>query len=139
MRKLVIFGVLAVAGAGAAIYFGLINREQPAAAAGQQPGQRGGRGSGGGPGGGGPGGMGGFGGPGGGFRPPMTVEVAKVSRGNISQFLSVVGNLIGEATVDVAPKTGGRLTSVNVKLGDRVRRGHLIAKLEDGEIIEQVR
>jgi membrane fusion protein (multidrug efflux system) len=140
MRKLVIFGVLAVAGAGAAIYFGLINREQPAAAAGQQPGQRGGRGSGaGGPGGGGPGGMGGFGGPGGGFRPPMTVEVAKVSRGNISQFLSVVGNLIGEATVDVAPKTGGRLTSVNVKLGDRVRRGQLIAKVEDGEIIEQVR
>jgi membrane fusion protein, multidrug efflux system len=139
MRKFVFLGIVVAAVAGAAVYFGLLNREQPAAAAGQN-GQRGGRGPGaGGPGGGGPGGMGGFGGPGGGFRPPMTVEVAKVSRGNISQFLSVVGNLIGEATVDVAPKTGGRLTSVSVKLGDRVRRGQLIAKIEDGEIVEQVR
>ena len=41
------------------------------------------------------------------FRPPMTVEVTKVTRGKISAHLSVVGNLIGEATVDVAPKTGG--------------------------------
>ncbi len=52
---------------------------------------------GGGPGGGGFGG-GGFGGPGGGggFRPPMTVEVAKVQRGKISSFLTVVGNLVGD-------------------------------------------
>ncbi len=69
----------------------------------------------------------------------MTVEVAKVARGKISSYLSVVGNLIGEATVEVAPKTGGRLTSINVKLGDRVRRGQVIAKIEDREIVEQVR
>jgi membrane fusion protein (multidrug efflux system) len=84
-------------------------------------------------------GGGGFGGPGGGFRPPMTVEVAKVARGNISAHLSVVGNLIGEATVDVAPKTGGRLTTMSVKLGDRVRRGQVIGRIEDREIVEQVR
>ena len=69
----------------------------------------------------------------------MTVEVAKVSRGNISAHLSVVGNLIGEATVDVAPKTGGRLTTMTVKLGDRVRRNQVIGKIEDREIVEQVR
>jgi HlyD family secretion protein len=61
-----------------------------------------------------------------------------VTRGNISAYLSVVGNLIGETTVDVAPKTGGRLVSVNVKLGDRVRRGQLVGKIEDREIVEQV-
>ena len=69
----------------------------------------------------------------------MTVEVAKVGRGNISSYLSVVGNLIGEATVEVAPKTGGRLVSMNVKLGDRVRRGQVLAKVDDREIVEQVR
>ena len=42
-------------------------------------------------------------------RPPMTVEMAKVARGKIALSISVVGNLIGEATVEVAPKTGGRL------------------------------
>jgi RND family efflux transporter MFP subunit len=68
----------------------------------------------------------------------MTVEVAKVSRGTIASHISVVGNLIGQQTVDVAPKAGGRLQSVSVKLGDRVRRGQTVAKIEDREIIEQV-
>jgi HlyD family secretion protein len=150
MRKFLILGVLLAAIGGAALYFVVLKREQPAEAADQaqagdaQRGGRGARGAGAGNAGGGPGGGfggGGFGGPGGGggFRPPMTVEIAKVSRGNISSYLSVVGNLIGEATVEVAPKTGGRLISVNVKLGDRVRRGQLLAKLDDREIIEQVR
>ncbi|MGQ0736022.1 MAG: efflux RND transporter periplasmic adaptor subunit [Acidobacteriota bacterium] len=136
MRKVLIVAVvLALGGAG---YWMFLRREQPAAAAGQSAGPGADPG---GPRGGGGGGFGGFGGPGGGggFRPPMTVEVAKVSRGRISTTLSVVGNLIGEATVEVAPKTGGRLTSVTVKLGDRVRRGQVIAKVEDREIIEQVR
>jgi membrane fusion protein, multidrug efflux system len=140
MRKLLIIG-LVVAVAGAAAYYGFVKREQLAAAAGQTQAGPGGQRGGGGGGMGGPGGMGGggFGGPGGGFRPPMTVEVAKVARGNISAHLSVVGSLIGEATVDVAPKTGGRLTTMSVKLGDRVRRGQVIGKIEDREIVEQVR
>ncbi len=133
MRKFLIVG-LVVAVVAVAGYFGIIRREQAAAAASQgQPagsGQAGGAGQrGGGPG-------GGFGG---GFRPPMTVEVIKVGRGTISAHLSVVGSLIGEATVDVAPKTGGRLTTIAVKLGDRVRRGQLIGKVEDRELVEQVR
>ncbi len=141
MRKLIIIGIV-VAVAGAAVYFGLVRQEQPAAAAGQAQAQNGGPGArqGGRPGGGGPGGGPGGGGPGGvgGFRPPMTVEVTKVSRGSISTYISVVGNLIGQATVDVAPKAGGRLRSVNVKLGDQVRRGQVIAKIDDQELLEQV-
>ncbi len=147
MRKYLILGMLALIGGGTAAYFGVLKREQPAAAAGQARAAQGqdGQGPGGqrgrGQGGQGGGGFGGFSGPGGGggFRPPMTVEAVKVSRGQIAAHLSVVGNLIGEATVDVAPKTGGRLTAVNVKLGDRVRRGQIIAKIEDREIVEQVR
>lgn len=86
---------------------------------------------------GGPGG-GGFGG-GGGFRPPMTVEMGKATKGDITAELTVVGNLIGMQTVDVVPRTGGRLVSVNVQLGDRVARGQLLAKIEDQEINEQVK
>lgn len=145
MRKSIFVGVIVIAAAAAAYWF--IKREQPAAAAGQaqaggadgQGGARDGNTGGGGRGGGGQGGnTRGFGGPGGGFRPPMTVEMVKVSRGKIALNINVVGNLIGEATVDVAPKTGGRLQSVNVKLGDRVRRGQVVGKVEDREIVEQV-
>jgi len=97
---------------------------RPGGQGGQQPGGGGGR----------PGG--GFGG---GFRPPMTVEVTKATKGDITAELNVVGNLIGAQTVDVVPRTAGRLVSMNVKLGDRVSRGQTLARIEDQEINEQVK
>jgi len=97
-------------------------------------GQPGGRGGPGGFGGGFPGGPGGFG-----PRQPMTVEIAAVKRSNMSETMTVVGNLIGAATVEAVPKVGGRLDTVTVRLGDRVTRGQTIAKVEDREIVEQVR
>jgi RND family efflux transporter MFP subunit len=72
-------------------------------------------------------------------RPPMTVELAPTSRADVSQTLTVVGNLVGEQTVAVVPKTAGRLESVVVKMGDRVGRGQRIATIEDREILEQVK
>jgi membrane fusion protein, multidrug efflux system len=89
-------------------------------------------------GGGGPG-MRGMGGMIGAARPPMTVELAPVRRDAVSERLTVVGNLIGAATVEVAPKISGRLHSVAVRLGDPVRTGQTIAQLEDLEIREQVK
>jgi membrane fusion protein, multidrug efflux system len=72
-------------------------------------------------------------------RPPMPVEFAVVKRAPVAEQILVVGNLIGEATVQVVPRVNGRLASVAVKLGDSVRRGQTIAKVEDLEIQEQVR
>jgi RND family efflux transporter MFP subunit len=76
---------------------------------------------------------------GGGARPPMPVEFADVKRTNVAEQIVVVGNLIGEATVEVVPRVNGRLQSVDVKLADPVRRGQVIARVEDREIQEQVR
>jgi RND family efflux transporter MFP subunit len=83
-------------------------------------------------------GGGGRGGPGG-ARPPMPVEFADVKRTAVAEQIVVVGNLIGEATVEVVPRVNGRLQSVDVKLADPVRRGQVIARVEDREIQEQVR
>jgi membrane fusion protein (multidrug efflux system) len=140
MRKVVMIALVAVLAGGAAFYFGLFSREQTAAAAGGGQGQpgggQGGQRPGGGGGGGGPMGGGGFGG---GFRPPITVQFGAAAKGDISASMTVVGNLIGQQTVDIVPRTGGRLVTVNVQLGDAVRRGQLLAKLEDFEIVEQVK
>ena len=73
------------------------------------------------------------------MRVPMTVELGSAKKGDVAAHLTVVGNLIGLQTVDIAPRTAGRLLSVNVQLGDRVRRGQVMAKVEDREIVEQVR
>ncbi|MGE0445478.1 MAG: efflux RND transporter periplasmic adaptor subunit [Vicinamibacterales bacterium] len=131
MKKLVIIAVVAVAAlAGVAFYSGMFGGNDAANA--QAPG--GGFGGGGGFAGGGRGGGGGrFGGG------PMTVEVGTVHQAEMSQQLVVVGNLIGDATVSVVPRTAGRLQDVFVRLGDSVSMGQRIAKIEDQEIVEQVR
>jgi RND family efflux transporter MFP subunit len=74
-----------------------------------------------------------------GMRPPMTVEVATSRRENLSEHVTVVGNLIGAATVEIVPKVSGRVETIAVKLGDRVRRGQVLARIEDQELQEQVR
>ncbi len=123
MRKAVI--IVIVVAAVAAGGFVLYNRGGGESAAGAQEGRP----------------SGGFGGRGGpmGPRPPMPVEFTTVTRAPVAEHVVVVGNLIGAATVQAVPRVNGRLQSVNVKLGDPVRRGQLIAKIEDREIQEQVR
>jgi RND family efflux transporter MFP subunit len=86
-----------------------------------------------------PGPGGGPGGRGGGARPPMPVEFAPVKRAPVAERVTVVGNLIGAATVEAVPRINGRLSAVHVKLGDPVRKGQPIAVVEDREIREQVR
>src|SRR4051812_19498290 len=144
MRKYgIIVALVIVAGGAAAYYFAgdrTANASAPGDAATTGRGRRSGAnqnsGGGGGFGGGGIGGGGrGFAGP----RPPMTVELATVTRGDLIDTVTVVGNLIGAATVDAVPKAQGRLQNVYVKLGDPVRRGQAVAKIEDREIQEQVK
>jgi len=140
-RALIVVVVLSVAGAGV-WYFKRGGEDANAASSTPASNQgRGGRQGGGGPGGGGFGGPGGpFGFPGGGGpRQPMTVEVAMVRRADMTESLTVVGNLIGAATVEAVPKVSGRLDDVTVRLGDRVRKGQTLAKVEDREIAEQVK
>ena len=137
MRKFVVIAIVVAVVGGAAAYMGVFSRGGEAAA-GPQAGGPGGQGGGRPQGGGGGFGPGGFGGGGGGPRVPMTVEVGTAKRGDVAAHLTVVGNLIGLQTIDVAPRTGGRLLSVNVQLGDSVRPGQVIAKVEDREIAEQV-
>lgn len=69
----------------------------------------------------------------------MPVEFTAVRRAMLTERVTIVGNLIGAATVEAVPKVNGRLQSVHVRLGDSVRRGQSLAKVEDREIQEQVR
>jgi membrane fusion protein (multidrug efflux system) len=150
MRKFVVIAIVVAVVGGAAAYMGVFSRGGEAATGSEAggPGGNAGRGGPGAQGGqpgrgaqGGGGGFGGFGGPGGGGggpRVPMTVEVGSAKRGDVAAHLTVVGNLIGLQTVEIAPRVGGRLLSVSVQLGDAVRRGQVLAKVEDREIVEQV-
>jgi HlyD family secretion protein len=133
MKKVVIIVLAMAALAGVALYSGLLNGGSEATNGQQAQDGRGGgnfRGGGGG---------GNFRGGGRGQAGPMTVETAVVKKGSVAQQLTGVGNLVGDATVAVVPRAAGRLMEVYVRLGDRVNRGQRIAKIEDNEILEQVR
>jgi RND family efflux transporter MFP subunit len=124
MRKTLIALVLLTCGVAAFCYFrggeGVANSPGAAGAArGSSPGTRGGGGA--------------------IARAPMTVELAPVARGSMSEVVTVVGSLEGAASVEVAAKVGGRLQEVLVRIGDRVSRNQKLAQVDDREIREQVR
>lgn len=138
-RVIIVLVLLAVGGGGYYMYKSRAASGESAAAGAGGAGQQRPGGGGGGFGGGGFGGGGFFGGGGGGPRMPMTVELAPVKRADMTESMSVVGNLIALATVELVPKVSGRLETVAVRLGDRVNRGQQIAKIESQEIREQVK
>src|SRR5688500_1373211 len=119
MRKVVILIVLVVLATAGVYYYRRASAASVAPAAGAPGGAR-------------------AGGPGAG-RAPMAVEVAAVTKTSLAEDVQVVGNLVGNATVQVVPKVGGRLASVRVRIGDVVSQGQVIATIEDQEIREQVR
>ena len=127
MTKLVVVVVLAVGAAGAYYYSRPADAESGANAA---------AGAAGAPGAGGAGGRTSGRGSG---RPSLTVDTATATRHEVLEYVNVVGNLIGQATVDVVPRVAGRIESLPVKLGDRVNKGQLIAKIEDRELQQQVK
>jgi membrane fusion protein, multidrug efflux system len=72
-------------------------------------------------------------------RAPLAVALGQVTRAKIEEHIMVVGNLVADATVSVVPRAAGRLQEIDVRLGDRVTRGQRIAKIEDFELIQQVK
>ena len=120
--------MVAAALAGVAFYSGMFSRDNAAQAADAQQAAPAGGGR-----------QGGAARGGGGGRGQLTVELAPVVHAEVSRELAVVGNLIGDQTVSVVPKTAGRMQEITVKLGDRVTRGQRIARIEDQEIREQVK
>lgn len=71
-------------------------------------------------------------------RPTLTVELGTTARGPMADIITVVGSLEGEASVEVSSKVNGRLEDVTVRIGDRVAKGAVLARVEAREIQEQV-
>jgi RND family efflux transporter MFP subunit len=69
---------------------------------------------------------------------PVAVEVMPVKQTTILDIGYFTGTLYPKSEYIVAPKVGGRLERLYVDIGDRVKRGQLIARLEDAEYLQQV-
>lgn len=69
----------------------------------------------------------------GGARPVtmVTVEVAQVREMALSDDAEAVGSLRSRQSVVLRPEVGGRVTELNFKDGERVRRGQVLVRLDD--------
>lgn len=63
-------------------------------------------------------------------RPP-TVEVARVEVMRLADDAQAVGSLRSRQSVVLRPEVSGRVTKINFRDGERVRRGQLLVQLDD--------
>jgi len=63
------------------------------------------------------------------------VDVMAVKKGQISQELSLTADVGPQSSVTIVPKVGGTLEEIKVKLGDRIKEGEIIAKIESREFL----
>ena len=70
-------------------------------------------------------------------RPP-TVEAVKVEIMKLTDDTQAVGSLRSRQGVVVRPEVSGRITQLNFKDGDRVRKGQLLVQLDDQLQLAQV-
>ncbi|WP_176761075.1 efflux RND transporter periplasmic adaptor subunit [Desulforhopalus singaporensis] len=69
---------------------------------------------------------------------PVPVEVAAVRHGPLSLWRTFSGTIEPKAKFIVAPKIGGRVSSLYVDMSDQVARGQLVVQLEDAEYRQAV-
>jgi RND family efflux transporter MFP subunit len=65
---------------------------------------------------------------------PVPVEVAAIEQGPIERRREFTGSLEASAEFTVAPKVAGRIERITVDLADEVRRGQVVAELDDAEL-----
>jgi RND family efflux transporter MFP subunit len=69
---------------------------------------------------------------------PVPVEVAQIKRGPIALQRTFSGELEALEEFVVAPKVSGRVERVMVNIADTVRRGQVVAELDDDEYVQAV-
>lgn len=66
------------------------------------------------------------------------VTLSKVKRGNIAEIVSYSGQAVSYAEQSVIPRVTGVIESMSVYVGDRVKRGQVLARLDTSQLDPQV-
>jgi len=61
-------------------------------------------------------------------------QTASVERGSISETVSTTGTVAAQSTTELSFDQSGRLSAVNVKLGQEVKAGDVLAEIEPDEL-----
>lgn len=116
--------ILVVGILGGIIYYNKVLHPAPGATAGGAGGGKGGSEK------------GGKGGPGGG--PPASVNAFVVVRKNLEEDVISSGSLLAAEQVDIYPEISARITQLNIREGQPVKKGDLLVKLFDADLKAQL-
>ena len=68
--------------------------------------------------------------------PPMVAATHRsVAESTDPKSFTTMGPLVAEQQADVAAERNGRIVSINVRIGDRVKKGQVLAQLDDRELL----
>ncbi len=65
----------------------------------------------------------------------VNYNTATVSRGSLSEIVSVTGNVKPLSDVDLAFEMGGRVANINVSVGDQVYAGQVLASVSNADLL----
>ncbi len=74
----------------------------------------------------------------GGARPPAVVAAAAAERGPFVERVELVGTLEARAAADLVVRSSGPVVSLAADVGDRVRKGQVLARIEPAEERQRV-
>jgi RND family efflux transporter MFP subunit len=69
---------------------------------------------------------------------PVAVSVAAPSRGPAIDAIYATGTVEPTVMLPIAPRVGGRIVDLNADEGDRVRKGQVLARLDDADLTSTV-
>lgn len=73
------------------------------------------------------------------LKPPVTpVTLVKPLKEKVNEYFTASGIIIPSETLEIIPKVSGRITSFNLKEGDIVRQGQVLAQVETIDISNQI-
>ncbi|MEP6794283.1 MAG: efflux RND transporter periplasmic adaptor subunit [Saprospiraceae bacterium] len=71
--------------------------------------------------------------------PALRVEVMIASSQSLSANIEVPGTILAFESTEIHPEVSGRLVNLNIKEGESISQGALLAKLYDGDLQAQMR
>ncbi|MGA7616816.1 MAG: efflux RND transporter periplasmic adaptor subunit [Thermoanaerobaculia bacterium] len=71
-------------------------------------------------------------------RPPAVVRLAKIQQGAFDVAVRFVGRFRAKSAAELFARTEGPLTAVYAGTGDRVRKGQLLARIDDADAQQRV-
>jgi RND family efflux transporter MFP subunit len=69
---------------------------------------------------------------------PVAVTIASATRGPAIDAIYATGTVEPTVMLPIAPRTGARLVELNADEGDRVRKGQVLARLDDADLASTV-